>query len=128
MITQSFKNGETELRFESAESLIDAEKNGFAKGVFNRFFVNEKPVDNYMAMVRHIIDETQRSGKRFIPPSQNDLKKLQSDIIQSQNKEMVSQLEKLKTEYVKLNAPEHILKGLEDAISKIDITGVRVIE
>ena len=127
MITQTFKNGESTIRTENAESLEDARTNGFAEGVYSRFFINDKPVQNYMAMVRHIIDETKRTGQRFIPPTAEALKALQKEVIQKQNDEMRSQYLKLQAQYKQMGAPEALLKQLDDTIDKIDLCGVRVV-
>lgn len=128
MITQSFKNGEKEIRFEHAESIEDAKKNGFTDNTYVRFFIDNKPVQNYMALMRYIIDETQKTGKRFIPPSTEELKKLQKEVIQNQNNSMRTQLQNIQSQYKKQGAPEHVLKQLDEAINKIDITGMRVVE
>ena len=128
MITQSYKNGEKEIRFEHAESMEDAKKNGFTDGVYTRFFIDNKPVQNYMALMTHIISETQRTGKRFIPPSPEALKALQKEVIQTQNNEIRKQLQALQAQYKQQGAPDFALKQLEDAMNKIDITGVRVVE
>ena len=128
MITQSFKNGETEIRFESAESIEDAKKNGFADGMYSRFFINNKPVQNYMALIRHIIDETKRTGQRFIPPNPEALKNLQKEVIKKQNESIRSQISQLQAQYKQQGAPEYLLKQLDDAMDKLDITGVRVVE
>jgi len=128
MITQSFKNGETEIRFENAESMEDAKKNGFAEGSYTRFFINNKPVQNYMALVRHIIDETKRTGQRFIPPNPEALKNLQKEVIKQQNESIRSQISQLQAQYKQQGAPEYLLKQLDDAMDKLDITGVRVVE
>ena len=128
MITHNFKNGETDIRVESAESLEDAKKNGFPEGIYSRFFYNYKPITNYQAMIRLIVEETQRSGKRFIPPTHAELKKMQREALQRQNEEMKKQYEKLKAEYKTMGAPEVVLKQIDEAIDKIDIAGVRVVE
>lgn len=128
MITQSFKNGETEIRVENAESLEDAKINNFQDGVFSRFFINDKPVVNYMAMIRHIIDESRKTGNRFIPPSPATIEAMRNDMANKQNQEMKSQLEKIRTQYKQMGAPEHILKDLEDSINKINLSGMRVVE
>lgn len=128
MITQSFKNGKSEIRFENAESMEDAKKNGFTDGVYTRFFIDNKPVQNYMALMQYIVDETKKSGKRFIPPTQEDLKNLQKKVIQTQNNEMRTQIQNLKNQYIQMNAPENVLKQLDEVIEKIDLAGMRVVQ
>lgn len=128
MITQNFKNGETEIRIENAESLADAKANGFTDGVYSRYFINNKPVQNYMAMVRYIVDETKRTGKKFIPPTPEALKNLQREVIQKQNNEMRLQYQKLQAHYKQIGVPEQVLKQLDDMIDKIDIMGLRVVQ
>jgi hypothetical protein len=128
MITQSFKNGKSEIRFENAESMEDAKKNGFTDGVYTRFFIDNKPVQNYMALMQYIVDETRKTGKRFIPPTHEDLKNLQKKVIQTQNNEMRTQIQNLKNQYIQMNAPEHVLKQLDEAIDKIDLVGMRVVQ
>jgi len=128
MITQSFKNGETEIRFESAESIEDAKKNSFPDGMYSRFFINNKPVQNYQALIRHIVDETRRTGQRFIPPTPEALKNLQKEIIKKQNESIRSQILQLQTQYKQQGAPEYLLKQLDEAMNKLDITGIRVVE
>lgn len=128
MITQTFKNGESEIRVENAESLEDARANNFAEGTYSRFFVNNKLVVNYMAIVKYIVQETQRTGRRFIPPTFESLKELQTQVIQKQNEEMKKQYQKLQSEYKNMGVPESVLKQLDDIINKIDISGVRIAE
>ena len=106
----------------------DAKKNGFTEGSYTRFFINNKPVQNYMALVRHIIDETKRTGQRFIPPNPEALKNLQKEVIKQQNESIRSQISQLQAQYKQQGAPEYLLKQLDDAMDKLDITGVRVVE
>ena len=128
MIVQNFKNGKSEIRFENAESLEDAQKNGFPEGVYTRYFFNGKPIQNYQAMVRLIIDETKKTGNKFIPPSKEELKKMQSDMINRQKQEMLNQYKKLRNEYKKIGLSEVFLKQFDENISKINLLGVRVTE
>ena len=96
--------------------------------MYSRFFVNGKPVNNYMSMVQYIVSETQRTGKRFIPPTPEKLRKMQKEALQRQNEEIKSQYLKLKKDYQKSGAPDVVLKQLDEAIAKIDVAGVRVLE
>lgn len=128
MITHSFKNGETEIKVESAESLEDAKKNGFTDGIYTRYYINGKVTTNYQAMIRYIVDETKRTGNRFIPPTQAELKQKQREVLQKQNEEMKTQYLKLRSEYKSMNAPDIVLKQIDEAIEKIDVYGVRVVK
>ena len=126
MISQTIKNGESEIRTEHATSLEDAKINGFPEGMFSRFFINNKPVQNYMVLAKYIVEETQKTGKRFVPPSQAELKKLQMEMLKTQNEEIISKYKELQSEYKKNGAPDYLLKQLDEAIEKIDLRGVRV--
>jgi hypothetical protein len=53
---------------------------------------------------------------------------MQREVLQRQNEEMKKQYEKLKAEYKSMGAPEVVLKQIDEAIDKIDIAGVRVVE
>lgn len=128
MITQSFTNGQSEIRFENAESIEDAKANGFAEGNYTRFFINNKPVQNYMALVRSIVEETQKTGKRFVPPTPEALRNLQKEVVAKQNNEMRTGLMNLQAQYKQMGAPEQMLRQLDEAIDKIDISGVRVVQ
>lgn len=127
MIIQSFNNGETEIRFENAESIEDAKKNGFSEGVYTRYFINDKLITNYQALIRYIIEETQKTGKRFIPPTPESLRELQKKIINKQKEEMVSQYKRVQEEYKNMNMPDEVIKQFDDAIEKIDLIGMRVV-
>jgi DNA-binding transcriptional regulator GbsR (MarR family) len=126
MIVQTIKNGETEIRTEHAESLEDAKANGFTDGMYSRFFVNNKPVQNYMALAQFIVNETKSSGKRFVPPNRSELKKLQMEMIKTQNESIKAKYRELQAEYKKNGAPDILLKQLDEAMEKIDLAGVRV--
>ena len=128
MITQSFKNGDTEIRVESAESLEDAKTNGFEDDNYTRYFINNKPVVNYSAIIHFIVQETARTGKKFIPPTYAELQKRQREMIQKQNENIKRELEKLKKQYKDAGVPDHVIKQLEESIDKIDLAGVRVVE
>jgi ATP-dependent Lon protease len=128
MIKQVFKNGENEIRIENAESLDDAKSNNFPDGIYSRFFINNKPVQNYQALLRYIIDETQKSGRQFIPPSPEELKALQKQVLETRNSEIKKEYQKIYNEYKQQGVPEHILKEIEDNISKIDLAGIRVVQ
>ena len=126
MITQTYTNGDSEIKFENAESLEDAKANGFTEGSFTRFYKDGKPVHNYMALVRSIVEETQKSGNKFIPPTREALKKLQQEVMQKQNESIKAEYRKLQSIYKQNGASDIVLKQLDDMIDKIDLAGVRV--
>ena len=126
MITQSFKNGESDIKIEYAESLQDAKNNKFPEGVFSRFYLNGKPVNNYMALMKYIVEETRKTGKRFIPPSPEEMKKKQDEFLKKHNDEVKRQLEEMKTQYQGMGVPDNVIKHLEESIKKLDLAGVRV--
>lgn len=128
MITQKFKNGETEIKVEHAESIEDAEKNGFSEGLYSRFYVNGKIVTNYMAMVQHIVDETKRTGNRFVPPTRTELKELQKKAVKSQADLIRKQFEKQKELAIKSGSGAELIKQFDEAMEKIDLAGVRVVQ
>lgn len=126
MITQKYKQGDNEIKIESAESIEDAKKNGFSAGENVRYFVNEK-LTNYYTMVQFMVSETRKNKKKFIPEEKN-LMKLRDQMLETQKEEMRQGFEDLKKTYEGLNVPEHILKDIDNSISKINQIGVRVTE
>lgn len=127
MITQKFKQGKHEIRIENAESLEDAKKNNFPDGVYNRFFINGKPVTNYMAFVRFIVDEIKNNKTEIIPQS-TDLIKKRNEIIQKNNENIKKEMLKVKELYGKHPVANEMLKNIDDVIKKIDENGVRINE
>lgn len=127
MITQTHKQGDHKIKIESAESLADAEKNGFKQGEYHRYYVDGKLTDNYMAMIRFIVDESKKNNNRMIPtgPALADLR---SEMFDRQKKEISKQLDRIKREYSQLGIPEDILKKSNDFINKLDPIGMRIKE
>ena len=125
MITQKFKNGESEIRIESAESQADATTNGFPEGNYSRYFINDKPVDSYFAIINHIIDSTKKGGA-FKTPTKDELLKLQKDVIENQKKAMREQMEMLKKQYASIKLPDEVLAQFDKIFESIDLVGVRV--
>ena len=124
MITQKLKQGENEIRIESADSIEDAKKNGFKDSEFTRFFVNDKPVDSYMTLIKYMVAETHANREKFIPDTEN-LIKLRDKMITDQNAEMKRQVSELRDKY-KSTLPEETLINLDAMIDKIDEYGVRI--
>ena len=128
MITQKYKNGESEIRIESATSLEDAKANGFEDGVFSRFFIDDKPTFSHMGLVDHIIRQTLKSGKKFYPDNEIELKDLQKKLITTQTDMLKEHYLKLKEQYKELQAPESVLAQLDDVVKKLDLAGMRIAE
>jgi len=126
MITQKHKQCDNEIVIETAESIEDAKKNNFKEGEFNRYYVNGKLIENYLAMVRFIIEETKKNKKAFIP--ETNLNESRNQMLQNQNNAMRDQMNKLKEQYKSLSVPESVLQSIEHAISKIDERGMRNIK
>lgn len=127
MITQEIKQEDNIIRIETAENLEDAEKNNFKNGEYHRFFVNGKSVSSYMTLIKYIISETQKNGKKFIPDEKN-LKKMRDKMITDRNNELKNQLQKVKQTYKNFNIDESFFKNIDSMIDKIDETGIRVVK
>lgn len=127
MITQKFKNGQSEIRIESAESVDDAKINGFIEGQYTRYFIDDKPSFSYMAVISHIIDNT-KNGNTFKAPTEKEIKELQKDIISRQKKMMLDQLSELKARYKSMNVPEEVLIQFDKMSESMDLCGVRISE
>ena len=124
MITQIVKQADNEIKIESAESLEDAKKNGFPKGEYSRYFLNNKPLPGYMAMIQHIINESPKNGSFIINTA--DLLQKRKEMFENQIKTMKNQILALKEQYKGQGISEISLKALDDYINKIDEFGVRV--
>lgn len=126
MITQILDQHENKIRIESAESLEDAEKNGFRAGEYSRYFVNDKPVASYMLLMKFIMEETKKNKKKFIPNTA-DLIKQRKTMLLEQNNLMKKQLENLKKAYSGMGSSgESMLQNLEAMIDKLNESGVRI--
>ena len=125
MITQEYKQGSDIIRIETAETLDDAEKNNFQKGIYSRCYVNNKLVDNYMAMIRFIVDNVKKNKQNIIP-AKSDLIKQREQMLDNQRKMMIEQIEAIKKEYGNIN--DNVTKQLDGIIDKINLEGVRVSE
>ena len=125
MITRSFKQGDNKITIESAESLQDARENNFKEGEFVRHYVNGKLTDNYMAMIRFIVDESKKNKKRFIPEGKN-IQKIREEMLLKQKEDISKNLSELKKQYGCSGAPEDVLEIANNFIDKIDPIGVRI--
>lgn len=126
MITQIHTQGKNEIKIETAESVEDAKKNNFKEGEYSRYYVNGKLVENYLAMIRFIVDSVQTNKEAFMP--QGNFMEMRKDMLLNQNKAIRESMENLKKQYKDMNVPEHILKDIDSAIKKIDERGVRISE
>lgn len=126
MITQNYKQGKNEIKIEIAETLEDAKENNFSDGEYNRFYINGRKTDNYMAMIQFIVGESKKNKSKLVPTGE-DLNKLRVEMINNQRKEISNRLQQLKNTYKNMGVSEDVLKQMNDAIDKIDpITGLRV--
>lgn len=125
MITQTYKQGEHNIKIESAESLDDAQQNNFRDGEYTRFYVNDKLVDNYMAMIRFMVDEV-KNNKNNLVPNSKELMKQREKMFEKQNDEINKQLKNLKKQYGEMGIPENVINKIDDFIVKINPIGIRV--
>lgn len=126
MIIQKMKSGKHEIRIEIAESIQDAKKNNFTDGEYTRYFVDNKNVQ-YSTMIKFIVDETKNNKERFAYDDAT-LINLRKQMIENQNKEQKKNLEELKKQYQRMGVSSQVMKVLDDAINKIDLTGMRSIQ
>ena len=127
MITQTINQGQNIIKIESAESLEDAQKNGFKEGEFVRYFINGKTVTSYGVLIKFIIDETYRNKESFVPDGKN-LLKIRRELFQKQNDEMRKNLENIKKQYKDFSIDSAFMKNIDEMIDKINEEGVRVIK
>ena len=127
MITQKIKQGTNEIKIESAENLEDAKKNNFSEGEYSRYFINGKPVPNYMVLIKYLVEETHKNKESFIPDNKS-LMQQRNTMLKSQNNEMKKQLKELKKQYGSHGLDESVLIHIDSMIPKINDEGVRVIE
>jgi mevalonate pyrophosphate decarboxylase len=125
MITQKYKQGEHEIKIESAESLQDAQNNNFKEGEYTKFYVNGKLTDNYMAMIRFIVDEVRTNGNNPVPTGM-DLMKQRTEMFEKQNEEINKHLNNIKNQYGEMGISQDIVDKVDEFIGKIDPTGMRV--
>jgi hypothetical protein len=128
MITQEHILGTHKIKIESAESLSDAEKNSFKQGEYTRCYVNGKRTDNYMAMVRFIVDESKKNNTQLVPSGQNVIE-LRKKLFENQGKMLADQITKIKEQYKTMDLPQNVLIQIDEYLNKIDlVTNVRVLK
>lgn len=123
MITQKFNQDKNEIRIESAESINDAKANGFEKGIYSRYFVNDKPVKNYQAMIRFIVDESQKNNSRFIPDEKNAVK-MRNQMLENKNKEMKDFIDDLRNKYKAAGMDTTDFDNYNEMLKKMNSIGV----
>lgn len=124
MITQTFKQGNNEIKIESAENIDDFKKYKFNEGQYSRYYINGKLVENYLSMIEFIVEETRKNKKKFIP-EEKDIYALRNEMLKKQSESIKKELEKLKEYYTSENINDNILNMVDDMIKKVDITGIR---
>lgn len=126
MITQKYQHGENEITIESAESIEDSEKNNFRKGEYVRYKINGKKVENYLAMIRFIVNETQKSKTTMIPTGEK-IQELRKEMMNRQHEEISKQIEELRKQ-VNINNgyTDEIKRHMNDFLDKTDPIGVRI--
>lgn len=112
MITQTFKQGNNEIKIETAENIEDIEKNDFKNGIYNKIYINGKIIPGYMAMISHIIEESKKNKNKVISDKKN-LESLRMEMIDKNKKETLKNIEKLHTYYKEINAPQSVLDEIE---------------
>lgn len=128
MIIQEYKIGTHAIKIESAESIEDAKKNGYKEGEYTRCYVNGKKTDNYMAMIRFIVDESKQNLSRLIPSGQS-IQELRFQLFQNQSKMLAEQIDKIKDQYKDKNIPQNVLIEMDEYLNKMDpVTNIRVIK
>lgn len=128
MITQEYTLGEHQIKIESVESIEDAREQKCAEGEFTRYYINGKKVENYMAMIRFIVDESQKNNARLIPSGEK-ITELRKQLFQNQSKALNEQIEKIKTQYKNMNVPQDVLLQIDEYLTKLDpVTNLRVVK
>lgn len=128
MITQKFKQGNNEIIIESAETLEDAEKNGFPQGVYSRFSINGKQIQSYLTLVKFIAEETKKNKNPYLLQNKDELMEHRKKMILQEREEIKKQYEAVKTRYGKTEHTEQMLKLIDEMIEKVDEYGIRVIK
>ena len=120
MITQELKQGKHTIRIETATSPEDAKENHFKQDENSRYFVDDKPVASYLALIRFITEES-RVNNSSIVNNVPELLRLRKEFIEAGNKKMAEEIEKVK-EHFKRNMPEMS----DNIINKLDQYGMRI--
>jgi hypothetical protein len=126
MMTQEYMQGKHKIKIEIADSIIDAKINNFQEGEYTRYYINGKRVDNYMAMMRFIVDET-RNNKNNLMPSSENIKKIRKELFQKQQQLFTDQVNALKEQYD--SVPDSVISNINSYLDKLDpATNIRNIE
>jgi hypothetical protein len=126
MITQEYTQGKHKIKVEVADSVADAKANNFQEGEYSRYYINGKRVENYVAMMRFIIEETKNNHNSLMLSPEN-IQKMRKELFQKQQKLFTDQVEELKKQYKDL--PEHIMVDVNSYLEKLDpATNIRNIE
>lgn len=125
MVTQTYKQGNHEIKIEIAESIDDAKKNNFENGVYAKYYIDNKRVANYYAMIRFMSEEAKKTHQPIIQ-DENKLVQIRNEMLHNQNKERKKQLEDLKNKYVSMGISSEIIKEIDVAINKINSEGIRI--
>ena len=123
MITQKYGNGNIDIKVEVAESLEDATKNNFLENEYSRYVVDGKTV-SYADMIQSIIKKTHENKKSLIP-SKDEIKKIQSQMMESQKNILIGGLKDMLAQYKTHGYPQQAIDDIEKQIKTININGVR---
>jgi hypothetical protein len=126
MITQEYKQGEHTIKIETAENIEDAKENGFPSGVFSKYYVNGKRIDNYMAMIRFIVDESKKNKSKLIP-NKKQIEKLRIEMLKKQTESINKYIDDMTAQYKAMNIPKETLEMVLEKVKKLDpVTNVRI--
>ena len=124
MITQEYKQGNHIIKMETAESLQDAKDNNFPEGIYTKCYVDNKHVDNYMAMMKFIVDNARTNNESLIPTGE-DFNEQRKRMLENQQKAIMDEVKKITDNY---EIPEQALNHIKSFLDKINPMGVRVKE
>ena len=131
MITQEYKQGIHNIKIESAESVQDAQRNGFIEGQYSRYFLDGKKTDNYNSMINFIMGNVDQT----LVPTEKDLNATRDQMLATIQKETIESIDKLKKQYIEQGQPKDVIDSLNEMIKnvsfnsdKLDQFGVRVVE
>jgi arginine/lysine/ornithine decarboxylase len=126
MIIQEYTQGKHKIKVEVADSVEDAKANNFHEGEYSRYYINGKRVDNYLAMMKFIVEET-KNNRNSLTLSPENIQKMRKELFQKQQDLFQNQLTLLKKQYKDM--PEHILADMNSYMEKLDpATNIRTIE
>ena len=84
MITQTYKQGTHEIKIKIAESIDDAKKNNFENGVYAKYYIDNKRIANYYAMIKFISDEAKKTYQPIIQ-DEKKLLQIRNEMLNNQN-------------------------------------------